>query len=139
MRVNPSVHECLIWVGSRSVSVERWREIERSQNILSSVRTSSIDFCIRFFSWNICLIKHEVTLLIQEKKRIYMPLPLQFNSVYDEPIQFLHAKWPTPITSLSEVEFGWKLTVLLSFFSTFRWDYSHFDRISNSIFIFFKK
>ena len=33
-------------------------------------------------------------------------LTLHLNSVYDAPIQFLDAKLPTPITSLSEVEFG---------------------------------
>ena len=33
-------------------------------------------------------------------------LTLHLNSVYDVPIQLLDAKRPTPITSLSEVEFG---------------------------------
>ena len=39
------------------------------------------------------------------------------------------------ITSVSEVEWGWKLTVVLSLFSTFICNYYYFDRTSNSLFM----
>ena len=48
-------------------------------------------------------------------------LTLHLNSVYDAPIQFLDAKRPPPITSLSKVECDWKLTLLLSRISSFQW------------------
>ena len=64
-------------------------------------------------------------------------LTLHLNSVFDAPIQFRGRKWLIPITSLSEIKFGWKLTVVLSRLSAFPWGYSHFDRTSNSHFIFF--
>ena len=58
-------------------------------------------------------------------------LTLHLNSVSDAPIQFLDAKRPPLITSLSNVQCDWKRTRLLSRISSFQWLYSHFDRTSN--------